>query len=101
MNALPIDVICKDLPFVLVVSDSYQAYMHNLDLRYVPPTRKAISSSTLTAMYDRVKAKINQSLEKADVHAVTTTMWTSGSNHQLDSTLDRWKFCSAQQVPCS
>ena len=100
------DLVCKEaLPFSLVESESFKAFVKELDPRYVLPSWHALSARMVPEKYDQVKASVKDSMAQSQSHSVTTDMWTSSSNvafmgvtaHWLDAEFTMHNKCLAVQ----
>lgn len=81
VNSLLVKSVCKDaLPFRLVESESFNAFVRELDPRYRLPTRKALSHEMIPNTYDVLKQSVMSSLSQATAVALTTDAWTSVTN---------------------
>jgi len=76
-----VDLITKEaLPFRLVESENFKAFVGELDPRYKLPDRLKLSETLIPDAYDAKKAEIKAMISKAVAVALTTDMWTSVNN---------------------
>ena len=91
LNLLLVEMLCKEgLPFNLVDSPSFPAFVRELDQRYVLPSRKVVSRTLIPEKYDQTKSAIKASMSQSNAHAVTTDMWTSASNNSYMGVTAHW-----------
>jgi zinc finger BED domain-containing protein 1 (E3 SUMO-protein ligase ZBED1) len=91
VNSLLVKVVCKEgLPFRLVESKSFKAFVGELDPRYAVPTRKELSTHLLSETYDATKALIKADIAVAKAVALTTDMWTSSANQSYMGVTAHW-----------
>lgn len=91
LTALLVDMLCKEaLSFDLVDSPSFQAFVHELDPRYVIPGRKVVSRTLIPARYDKTKSEKKARMSRSKAKAVTTDMWTSASNTSYMGVTAHW-----------
>ena len=91
LHQLLVALICKEgLPFNIVESESFKAFVHELDPRYVLPTRQALSATLIPSTYEKTKNELQISLASAQAQAVTTDMWTSSANHSYMGVTVHW-----------
>ena len=82
LNRLLVALICQEgLPFNLAESPHFKAFVHELDPRYVLPSRRSLSDTLIPARYNETVSDMQASLAAADAHAVTTDLWTSSANY--------------------
>ena len=82
LDALVVCLLCiEGLPFCLLESSAFIAFVAELNPRYKLPTHQALSALLIIAKYNEVKAEIAQHLATAGAHAAfTTNGWTSSNN---------------------
>jgi len=81
LNRLLIDLVCKEaLPFRVVESPSFKAFVAELDPRYKLPNRHDLSATMIPDAYKAKKEEVKLMLRKAVAVALTTDMWTSSNN---------------------
>lgn len=81
LDKLLVEMICKEaLPFRLVDTASFTAFVAALDSRYTVPTRQQLSDTLIPQAYIAKKAAIMSELVSAQAVALTTDMWTSSNN---------------------
>jgi hypothetical protein len=81
LNNMLTEFICREgLPFRLLDSPFFKAFIAELDPRYELPTRQWLSAELMPSMHNKVKANIESGLRAAKSRALTTDMWTSSSN---------------------
>lgn len=86
-----IQLVCKEgLPLSLVESSAFKAFVHELDPRYLLPTRQALSHKLIPESYDRTKTKLKTSLTQSQSQSITTDMWTSASNQSFMGVTAHW-----------
>ncbi len=80
-NKLLVDLVCREgLPFRLVETPSFRAFVRELDPRHQLPTRKALSAILIPQAYQDAREEIRVLLTTAKSFALTTDMWTSSAN---------------------
>jgi len=80
LNRLLVALICQEgLPFNLAESPHFKAFVHELDPRYVLPSRRSLSDTLIPARYNETVSDMQASLAAAD--AVTTDLWTPSANY--------------------
>jgi len=91
LNRLLVALICKEgLPFNLVESPHFKAFVNELDPRYVLPTRRCLSDTLIPARYNETMTEMQASIAAAEAHAVTTDLWTSSANHAYMGVTAHW-----------
>lgn len=97
-------MIATDLqPYSIVTDNSFRNFVKCLEPRYNLPTRAALSSKIIPALYEETKAKIVDTLNNSGIKslAVTTDGWTSNTNdsyvsftaHYLDNSFTVYNQC--------
>ena len=84
LNGLLVQLICKEgLPFNILESPAFQAFVHELDPRYKLPTRKCChhNSSPMHTNPGRTKYKKNLSQQSA-----WPLLWTCGRQPSISAT---------------
>lgn len=64
----------------MVEDAGFRALVNELDPQYVLPSRKTITDTLLSDMYQDDRDKLTTLLSQVDHLALTTDMWTSSSN---------------------
>lgn len=83
LNKLLLLMIVKNyLPFTIVESDSFRAFIKELCPSYVVPSRKTLSKVLLQKFYNIVREDVTKLLGQAEYIALTTDAWTSASHNQ-------------------
>uniref|UniRef100_A0AAG5CZ13 BED-type domain-containing protein n=1 Tax=Anopheles atroparvus TaxID=41427 RepID=A0AAG5CZ13_ANOAO len=73
--------ICKDnLPFNLVESPNFQAFVTHLNPKYSMPSRKTVAKTLLPLLYEEVLQTTMDKLKSAKAISLTTDGWTSCTN---------------------
>jgi len=84
-------MVCKEgLPFNLVESPSFRAFVEELDPKYKLPTRKALSTTLIPERHEIIQTKIREDMSKGKAKAVTTDMWTSSNNDSYMGVTCHW-----------
>lgn len=83
LNKMLLQMIVKNyLPFTIVESDSFKAFLQELSPSYIPPSRKTLSNALLLKFYNIVREDVSKSIGQAEYIALTTDAWTSASHQQ-------------------
>ena len=91
LHTLLVELICKEaLPFRLVDSPAFHAFVNELDPRYVLPTRKQLSEKLIPELYDKVRSSVQSELSQSTSHAMTTDMWTSVNQQAFMGVTAHW-----------
>ena len=78
LHTLLAQLICKEaLPFKLVDSPAFHAFVRELDPRYVLPTRQTLSDKLVPDLQHKLRTDAQSQLQQSASHALTTDMWTS------------------------
>ena len=68
----------KDIrPPSIVEGEGFREFVHELDPRYILPSRKTLTEKALPEEYDHVMKNVEEALKGTDHVALTTDMWTS------------------------
>ena len=63
LHSLLVQLVCQEgLPFRVVESSAFKAFIAELDPRYKLPTRQALSAQLIPKKYEETKSDIKQSL---------------------------------------
>lgn len=70
--------IANDMqPFSVVEDAGFRQLVHTLEPKYHIPSRTHFSKSVVPAMYESVRVKVKEALQKGERVAITTDGWTS------------------------
>jgi len=97
LNSLLVQLVCREgLPLRLVETESFKAFIRELDPRYNLPTRQSLSQVLIPTKYDETKAQLQESIDQAQSVSITTDMWTSSANEAYMGITGHWMdndFC--------
>ena len=71
-------MICSDLqPSSIVGNSGFLKFLHALDQRYEPPSRRTVMRSLLPGKYEALKTALKSKLSEIKYCSITTDLWTS------------------------
>ena len=80
-DLLLVCLLCRDyLPFQIVESPRFKAFVYSLNPRYRLPTRAAVSSEMVPALASRINTKIGEYVQNIQDVCLTSDGWTSRAN---------------------
>jgi zinc finger BED domain-containing protein 1 (E3 SUMO-protein ligase ZBED1) len=94
-------LLCRDyLPFQIVESPRFKAFVYSLNSSYRLPTRATVSSEMIPALAGRINNKIGQYVQHIQDVCLTSDGWTSRANenylavtaHFIDNNLQMQSF---------
>jgi len=91
LNDMLVAMFCTEgLPFRLLDSAAFKAFMNELDPRYKLPTRQALSKCMIPERYVSVRSGLMASTSQSKVQAIATDMWTSSNNCSYVGVTAHW-----------
>ena len=70
--------IAKDLqPLDTVDDKGFQHFLHTIEPRYEPPSRKTLTTKYFPQLLDGVTAKVKKELSSSSSYELKTDLWTS------------------------
>ncbi len=74
--------ILKDMqPLDTIDDQGFRRMLHEFEPRYVPPSRKTITTKNLPSIYNAECSRIKSLTQSAKFFSLTTDLWTSRANH--------------------
>ena len=91
LHRLLVELFCKEAqPFRVVESQAFKAFVHELDPRYVLPSRHTLSGKLVPDLHSEVRQTIVSEVQKSTTQAITTDMWTSVNNESYMGVTAHW-----------
>ena len=96
-------------PLTVVESPGFRQLVSTLDPRAPIPSRNYLRDNTMIEYYQETKSQVQELLGKAERHAITTDLWTSGANedyltitaHMISTNFDLVSFVlQTRNVTC-
>lgn len=67
------------LPFSIVEEPEFIEFVHSLDERYHPPSRKYLSNTAIPQKFNEIKEKVRKDVKEAKYVSVTSDAWSSAT----------------------